>query len=475
KLENGRLHLTACIPGLQIRLQPGEEISGPRMLIGGYHGALAEGSNRLRKLIRLHYTPKLDAKPFAPVATYDHWWDVWTNFDEPLLRKLADAAAEIGQEYFLLDAGWYSGITNPDDFGTGLGNWDDVDSVKFPQGLQPFSNYLTTKGLHFGLWFEPERVAGGSWLARQHPDWVIWLASGPGKEAPDHTGQYGLLNYGLPAVQEWVEKLFDRYISKFDVRYIRYDFNLDPLSYWDSADTDGRRGIAQIRHIEGFYKVIDWVRTHHPKTILEGCASGGRRIDLETARRFHTFWISDQTSEPDIVRWHLHGLNYFLPGNYQYVCFARPKPELEPESSFQDFLGGAFGVGGRIDQWTPETKARTEKHVDVFKKLRRFLMEDYYPLTLQSKDLKSWEAWQFHDPHTQEGFVQAFRLKSEDSSFYVCPRGLQSDAYYRFVDVYSGESLELEGTAAMERGLAFHLAKDESKVFTYQKISYTKK
>jgi len=469
KIADGRLHLLAGIPGIQIRLQPGEEIPGPRILLGGYRGSVAEGSNRLRRLIRSHYTPSLDAKPFTPIATYDHWWNIGTEFDEPLLRKLADAAGELGQEYFLLDAGWYGGLTSTD-FGSGLGNWEEIDNVKFPLGLRPFSDYLAAKGLHFGLWFEPERVAGGSQLARQHPDWIIWLPSEKGKDPSAHSGNYGLLDYGRPDVQEWVKTLLSRYISDFDIRYIRYDFNMNPLAYWDGADTEGRRGISQIRHIDGFYKVIDWVREHHPKTVLEGCASGGRRIDLETAKRFHTFWISDETSNPDIVRWHLHGLNYFLPGNYLYVCYTKPKPETEPESGFQSFLGGAFGTGGRIDQWTPEVKMQAAKHIAVFKKIRRFLLEDYYPLTLQSKDQKSWEAWQFHDPLTQEGFVQAFRLKSDEPSVHICLRGLQPGLRYRFTDSYSGESQEISGSVAMERGIEFRLTSDASQVLEYRKV-----
>ena len=71
--------------------------------------------------------------------------------------------------------------------------------------------------------------------------------------------------------------------------------------------------VAPHGQCEGFYQVIDWIREHHPATVLEACASGGRRVDLETASRFHTFWISDHTIDPDIVRFHLEGMNYFLP------------------------------------------------------------------------------------------------------------------------------------------------------------------
>jgi alpha-galactosidase len=453
------------IPGIETHLTPGEVIPGPRILIGCYRGSVAEGSNRLRRLIRSHYTPPLEAKAFAPIATYDHWWHVGPTFTEELLRKLTDAAAAIGQEYFLLDAGWYAGTTATD-FSVGVGNWEQIDQTKFPKGLRPFADYVRSKRLQFGLWFELERVARGSLLARQHPDWILWLSTAA--QDPNLSSvAYGLLDFGRPEVQEYVEQLLDRYIRDLDIRYIRYDFNIDPLVYWNAADAPERHGIHQIRHIEGFYKVIDWVRTHHPKTVLEGCASGGRRIDLETARRFHTFWISDETDDPDIVRWHLHGLNYFLPGNYLYVQYTRPHPEEEPESTFQGFLGGAFGTGGRIDQWSAEVQKRAARHVAVFKELRRFLMDDYYPLTPQAADLKSWEAWQFHDPETNEGFAQAFRLDSAETSLRLRLRGLERKTVYVFRDAYSGQEVKNSGAAAMEEGIPFRLDARASQVLVY--------
>ena len=469
RTSNNQLQVVGGIPNLEIRLQPGEEISGPQILVGCYRGTVAEGSNRLRRLIRSHCTPSLDSKPYMPVAAFDHYAGVGPQFTEALLRKQADAAAAIGQEYFLLDAGWYAGVKGRD-FSSGVGNWEEADRTKFPQGMGPFADYLRSKGLHFGLWFEPERVARESQLARQHPDWVIWLPPGVTQDRDFCNPKYGLLDFGQPEVQAWVQRVMDRYISELNIRYIRYDFNIDPLAYWDGKDPEGRRGISQIRHIEGFYKVIDWIRERHPKTILEGCAAGGRRIDLQTARRFHTFWISDESEDSDIVRWHLHGLNYFLPGNYLYACYGLPKPDDQPESSFQAYLGGAFGMEGRIDEWSPAAKQRAARHVAVYKELRKFLTEDYYPLTPQSRDLKSWEAWQFHDPKTSEGFVQAFRLESQEPSTVFRLRALEPNATYLFSDVYSGKTIEVPARSAMEHGIAFQLEPGSSEVLRYRKV-----
>ena len=303
-LPEHRLEITGSVPGIILQLRPGEEISGPRILVGCYQGGLSEGSNLLRRLIRERYTPAFLGKKPEPLMTYDHWWDIGANFDEKLLRQLVNTAAELGQEYFLLDTGWYTGVRGQWDFSTGLGNWE-VDRVKFPSGLRAFADYTRSKGLKFGLWFEPERVAKDSRVAKEHPDWVIWLPEEASQGDFFSDPAYGLLDFGREEVQDWVRTMMARYIDENQIEYLRYDFNLDPIGYWKSHDTPSRRGLSQIRHIEGLNRVVDWIRDRHPMTVMEGCASGGRRIDLEMTRRFHTFWISDYTIDPHILRFHL--------------------------------------------------------------------------------------------------------------------------------------------------------------------------
>lgn len=455
------VNIKGGIPDVDVRLNPGEEITGPRILLGAYTGRLETGSNQLRRLIREHYAPRLGGSEFLPIATYDHWWNIAVRFDDKLLRQLADGAASIGQEYFLLDAGWYAGTNGPEGFDGGVGNWEEVDRTKFPDGLGAFANYVRSKGLKFGLWFEPERVAKGSLLMRQHPDWVIW--------PPNR--RFGLLDYGRPEVREWVCTMLDRYIRELGIRYIRHDSNIDPLPYSEFADEPGRRGIHQIRHFEGLYRVLDWIRERHPETVLEGCASGGRRIDLESARRFHTFWISDHTADPHNVRFHLAGLNYFLPASYQYVCYTLPldgQKDFEPlPFGFQSFFAGSLGTGGRVDQWPETMKAQARGHVQAHKRLERFLMADYYPLAVQSRDLEAWEAWQFHDAATGDGFVQAFRLHSAEPSRSFALKALDAAKTYRLTEMYTGRTRTVSGSELLSGGASFKLHPLESEIWLY--------
>jgi alpha-galactosidase len=314
----------------------------------------------------------------------------------------------------------------------------------------------------------------------EHPEWIIWRSETPGQKAPDPSVYatqilpvYGLLNYGLPKVREYVVSMVDRMVRRYGIRYIRYDCNIAPLIYWESVDQPHRRGAAQIRHVEGLYEVLERIRKLHPDLLLEGCASGGRRIDLQTARHFHSFWISDHTYDPHIVRWHLHGIQHFLPGNYAYACYVLPLPNRKQfdlsDLSFQSFFGGAFGTGGRIDEWPAELAARARTHVRVYKTIRKYLLEDFFPLTPQPQTLESWQAWQFHDPRLDEGFVQIFRLESTEEQQAFALKALNASAVYQCMDAYTLEMWKQSGRELTSEGIKLAVPRMASRVVLYRK------
>ena len=446
--------------------------------MGFYEGGFAAGCNQLRRLLYRHYTPTLGGKKPLPLAAYDHWWGFMadiTDINENLARQRAAVAGELGQEYFILEPGWY------DDQGTDMGwqyvgNWDKENRRIFPSGIRAFSDYVRSQGVNFGLWFELERVGKGTLVDRQHPDWVTFLP--PGEltmpwpyPLPNPETINGLLDFGLPEVRQWAKELVDRKIREYDVKYIRWDFNMNPLDYWnykDRARRPHRQGISQIRHIEGLYEVVDWIRERHPETVLEGCSSGGRRIDLETMRRFHVFWLSDETYNTHVVRHHSRGAHFFLPGNYIYCLFAEQltgDAQLFPDIYYQSFLGAAFGFGGKLETWTPEMKEQAKRHVKVYKSLRRFLVEDYYPLFEQPRSYNAWDGAQYHDPATQEGFLLVFRLSSAQDSVELRLQGLEPDATYEFRDPYTNQAFKQKGG----RGVRLKLERMTGKVLAYKR------
>jgi len=399
------LHITTEMPDMNLALPPGEKILSPSILLGAYQGGMSKGSNTLRRLLYAKYVPLLGGeKPPAPVS-WNSWFTFENGISESLLEKQADGAAQAGIEYFCIDAGWFEG-----EFPNGVGNWT-VDKNKFPRGLGPIGDYVAKKGMKLGLWFEPERVGPNTQLVREHPEWV----------------HGDLVDLGNKDAREWIFAMMKSFIDEGHVRWIRFDFNTAPLPNWNATDAPDQRGLTQIRHVLGLYELLDRLMKDYPDLLIEGCASGGRRIDLETIKRSHTFWKSDETASLLVMRFHETGGNTFLPG---VLLNTNLFPKNVP-FDVQSIFGGPLGL--RCDWMKLDAKSldRITKEITLYKKLRSLLNEDYYPLIPQSRDLTNWVGWQFDDPARGEGYIVVLR---PDASPYplagIALRGLDPGATY---------------------------------------------
>lgn len=377
------LGLTIEMPGLEAWLAPGERIISPSILVGTYQGETSAGANTLRRMLYDEYVPSLAGKKPLPPVSWNSWFIFENRITADLLNAQADLAAAAGVEYFCIDAGWFEG-----DFPEGVGNWT-LNRTKFPEGLGGVGRHVASKGMKLGLWFEPERVAAKTRLAREHPEWV----------------HRDLLDLGNPKAREWVFKMMRQFIEEGGVRWIRFDFNTDPLDTWDAADQPGRRGLAQTRHIMGLYELLDRLMQSWPDLLIEGCASGGRRIDLETIRRSHTFWKSDDTVDLPVLRFHQTGANTFLPGGLLNANLLPVDLEFDVHSLF----GGPLGLRCDWAKLSVEQRQGLAHLITQYKQVRHLLNADYFPLFSQSRKEEGWVGWQFQSADGQEGFVVVLR------------------------------------------------------------------
>jgi alpha-galactosidase len=390
--------IRAGMPSLNLALPPGERIISPSVLLGTYSGDWTKGSNLLRQTLYKKYLPLLSgAKPLAPVS-----WNSWFIFDNgistSLLKTQADLAASAGVEYFCIDAGWFEG-----GFPAGVGNWT-VDQKKFPNGLGEIGKYVANKGMKLGLWFEPERAEANTRLQREHPEWI----------------HGGILDFGNPAAREWVFKMMKGYIEEAGVKWIRWDFNAKPLTAWKQMDSPDHQGLAQIRHIIGLYDVLDQLMKAYPDLLIEGCASGGLRIDLETVRRSHTFWKSDAMKDLGLLRFHETGGNMFLPGG---MLNTNLQPKSIPSDLWSVF-GGPLGFACDWSKLSADQVRQIRAQADLYKQLRGLLNEEYYTIFPQHRDESGWTGWQFHSRDRNEGFLVIMRGK--DSPFPSALIGLKA-------------------------------------------------
>jgi alpha-galactosidase len=252
----------------EVVLARGETYESP-WLFGAWSGeGLDSASARIHDYLR-RTTPRPVRKVLA-----NTWEAVYFDHDLARLTELAEAAAEVGAERFVLDDGWFHGRR---DDRRGLGDWT-VDADVWPDGLHPLIERVHALGLDFGLWVEPEMVNVDSDLVRAHPDWVL----GAHDAMPPSWRHQQVLDLSVPAAYDHVRGSLLALLEEYDIAYLKWDHNRDLV------DAPGTR--AQTF---AFYRLIDAIRSAHPGLEIESCASGGGRIDLGVLARTDRVWPSD--------------------------------------------------------------------------------------------------------------------------------------------------------------------------------------
>jgi alpha-galactosidase len=390
--NTGPTALRAGLEKLSLVLHPGEKIRTPRMLLLPWSGDRLVAHNRFRRLMLFEYAPRLNGRPLAlPIALqcFDRYISKLPDWGtEAVQVRAARAAYNTGCDAHWLDAAWFEG-----GFPNGVGNWF-CPTQRFPNGLKPVSDACHQLGLKFIVWFEPERVAAGTQIAREHPGFVYGGEKG------------GLFKLGDPAARRWLADLLSRRISEFGIDMYRNDFNIDPLSFWRQADAPDRQGINEIRYVEGHYALWDELLASHPGLSIDNCASGGRRIDLETCHRSVPLWHSDTGCSPGHADWNqtqISGLSLYVP--LLGACAWTPET-YEVRSSATAGLICQFPV---FDEKYSVEAAR-EALAEV-KENQKYWYGDFYPLTQCTLGPGAFIAWQLHRSDLNAGMAAAFRHK----------------------------------------------------------------
>ena len=429
------LQLRAGQEDTHFRLHPGEEVRTPMIVLQFYQGEPLRAQNVWRQWMVAHNMPRpggsLPPLPqLAACSSHQFGEMIHANTENQIFFAEQYLKHDMKLDYWWMDAGWYINETGWPNTGT----WE-VDRGRFPNGLREISDRVHELGMRTLLWFEPERVTAKTWLTTERPHWV-------------HGGEKGgLLKLGEPEVREWLTDHVDRILTDEGIDLYRQDFNMDPLDFWHRNDTEDRRGITENQHVQGYLAYWDELRRRHPDMLIDSCASGGRRNDLETLRRAVPLLRSDYIMEPVGNQCHTWTLSQWFP-------FYGTGTSKTDTYQIRSVLCPHF-----IACWDMRDSGldyeRLSRLIAEWRDYGKYYYGDFYPLTPYTLANDQWIGWQFDDTTLRGGMVQVFRRAESPYERARLPlKGLDPAATYKVNSLdQPGESQSYSGKELLEQGL----------------------
>jgi alpha-galactosidase len=437
-----------------LKLHAGESIRTPRVLLVQWQGAdRLTGQNALRKVLLAYYVPRVHGEvAMPPVAHTGAYELIFNNIAEktgkdplevlPTLQQvdlggkggrgfadpndalnyvtgknqlnLIRTMPPIGVEAYWLDAGWFVG-----GWPSGRGSW--VPNDKFSEGMAALGAAAHEKGFKYLLWFDPEGVAHGSMIEKEHPQWVL--------HQPQEGEWGGIFRFSDPAATRWMTDMLASRIRDWHIDIFRMDRNTNPVPFWQAADTPDRVGMTEIAQIEGLYAMWDGLLERFPGLEIDNANWRVTGPDIEAMRRtIGSLTRSEVTNGgvPNAIADQVHTaeLTLWVPFDANILHGVDPY-------NFRSTATTGVGIG--LDLNSPYvSRDELRKAITEEKSLRPYWLGDYYPLTPINLQPDVWCGWQFDRPDLKAGFAMFFRRpKSGESTFRASLHGIEPGAVYK--------------------------------------------
>ena len=441
-------------------LNPGEKYRTSSIVVMPYTDSVINAQNKWRRLLKEKYSliGTKGRDTYAPFCA-----GIWGGMrTESVLSRIETIKnAKLPYEYIWMDAGWYGYDTEPtqNEF---EGNWNEkagdwVVSPKIhPNGLKDVSQKVHEAGMKFLLWFEPERAFKTSKAATEYPERFINLG-----------GDHLLFNFAKKENLDICRNMLSNYINSLKIDCLRIDFNINPMDYWlqnDKTEGENRLGITEIKYINNLYALLDLLLEEFPTLLIDNCASGGRRIDVEMLRRSVVLWRSDHQcpANYDSYAAQCHALSYnnWIP--YSGTGSGRLYDIYRIRSSYGSSLTTNFTFSESESFGDdPEKLEFLKRTYNEYLKVRPFFQEDFYPLTQVSNKEDVWCGYRFNRPSKKDGVIILFRRKNS-------PYGTAS---FKFTELSANENEEKSENTKNEdiknKNITNENIKNENLVYTF--------
>jgi len=451
---NGRLRVYDGQLKLDTYLRPGQTIRTPLSCFLFYKG---NDTDRATNLWRNFYIDCNMRSPggetFEPAVAANTSWMyaemVGANEKNQInaIKKYHDSG--IALDYFWMDAGWYYKTgTQSLDVWLPTGTWY-VDESRFPTKFKAISDYAHSKGTQTILWFEPEVVRLDPALFGETSVRKEWLLPNSATK---------LIDYGNPEAREWLLNRVCTILEEGDIDLYRQDYGVvSPATEWQSNDPTGQTGITENLYVQGYLWFLDGIIARFPDMMIDACAAGGGRNDLETMRRAVPLHKSDSAySEHDVKQSMNASLFSWLP--YFGTVVAGPDTcgsvdRYGLRSTFCSFPVLGYNLSAKLD-WK-----LMKECIDEWEQIKEFYDDDYYLLSDWNRSDSEWTAWEFYDSQSRKGFFEVFRpANAADSSFTVKLKGLRNSASYKLTDTEGRFEVTVSGYELKTAGYTITLA-----------------
>lgn len=442
-------------------LSKGESLKTPVM----YFGFSSEGYGGMSRTLHTFEAEQIIRNREYGRVLYNSWEATGFQVQADSQKALADRAAAMGVELFVIDDGWFGSRNNDK---AGLGDWY-VNQEKFPKGLSDFIRYVKSLGMDFGIWVEPEAVNPDSDLYRAHPDWIYRFK---GQEPYQGRNQY-TLNISKREVKEFILDFMTKLLSENkDITFIKWDMNKSLTDVSQGKTSEDKE--LWYKHAKALYEIWETLRERFPQVEFEACAGGGSRVDLGILKYADQCWPSDNTDAYERL-FIQEGFSYFYAPSIM-TCWVTDassnnlrKYERPYSYRFHSSMMGVLGIGADISKFSEDTADEFREHIKTYKEIRKTIQSGKQ-YRLSSVRESSLHAVEYISRDEKEIIVFAFHQGSQfgkaEPNLYLC--GLKEDGLYNI----EGMEENIHGSTLMKVGLETGLWGDfDSRLIRITKVN----
>lgn len=453
----GKSTILAGVENFNSILHPGESVRSTLNLALYWQGEMLHGQNMFRRLVLEHYSPRIDGELVETPISGVVWGGIPSKEHLQIIDKIKEY--EIPLDVYWFDAGWYGTGVVPScsvfegDWGPMAGDWRP--NPNWHNGtLKPVSDAAHALGMKFLVWVEPCRAIHGRPITLEHPEY--FLTGNP--DGKIHPGQTLLLDLGKPESLQWAIDVVAGLVRDYNIDWYEEDFNIQPNPYLETAAEPDRWGMNEMRFIEGHFAFWDALTRKFPHLAILNCASGGRRLDLESISRGQPLWRSDYNCFPEAssesTQDHSYGIQHWLP----------IQGSATRGWTILDTYDARSALNPGMESWlTANTEPQwlqIKANVVQAQRCKKYFSGDYYPLTNQQRNPAAWTAYHLYLPEEQEGMILALRrAKSDVRAMTFDLLTIDPAKRWGFEDYDSGECWIVSGKEIRDNGFEVTIPK----------------